>query len=127
MVVLRYLIIVIVFLKFKGDVVDIKFENLAKIDILIQMVEQLESKVSGTKRWLNINETAHYLGYSKDRIYKFQNNTFIENLHFYKKQGKILFDRVAIDEWVICKDKTNEINQSSRQTVDNILSSIKKT
>ena len=100
MVVLKYLIIVIVFLKFKGDVVDIKFENLAKIDILIQMVEQLESKVSGTKRWLNINETAHYLGYSKEYIHKLKDSSLFLNKHYYKKSGKLLFDKDELDLWV---------------------------
>ncbi len=106
---------------------DIKFENLAKIDEILNQLQQINKKITLEKRWLTVADLSKYLGYSKDRIYKFQNNTFIENLHFYKKQGKILFDRVAIDEWVVCKDKTNEINQSQRQIVDNILSSIKTT
>ena len=41
---------------------NIPFENLSKIDLLLEKLEILESKVTGEKRWLNISETAHYLG-----------------------------------------------------------------
>ena len=105
---------------------DFKFENLVKIDEILNQLKQINKKIDLEKKWLTVSELSKYLGYSKDRIYKLKTMTFIENLHFYKKQGKILFDRVAIDEWVICKENTNETNQSERQTVDNILSSIKK-
>jgi len=105
---------------------DFKFENLEKIDDILSQLQQINKKINLEKRWLTVNELSKYLGYSKDRIYKFISNTFILNLHFYKKNGRILFDRVAIDDWVVCKENTNEINQSERQTVDNILSSIKE-
>jgi excisionase family DNA binding protein len=105
---------------------NIPFENLAKIDDILNQLQQINKKITLEKKWLTVTELSKYLGYSKDRIYKFISNTFIENLHFYKKNGKILFDRVAIDDWVVCKGNTNEINQSERQTVDNILLSIKE-
>ena len=106
----------------------IDMENINLIKNMANSLEVIKKALESmqTKRWLTVAELAKYLGYSKDRIYKFKESVFIENLHFYKKQGKILFDRVAIDEWVVCKDKTNEINQSQRQIVDNILSSIKE-
>ena len=105
---------------------DFKFENLEKIDEILNQLTQINKKINLEKRWLSVAQVAKYLDYSKDRIYKLQSNTFIKNLHFYKKNGKILFDRVAIDEWVVCKENTNEINQSQWQTVDNILSSVKE-
>jgi hypothetical protein len=79
---------------------DIKFENLAKIDLLIEKIEQLESKINGAKKWLNINETAYYLGYSKEYIHKLKDSSFILNKHYYKKSGKLLFDRDELDLWV---------------------------
>jgi hypothetical protein len=96
---------------------DIKFENLAKIDLLIEKIEKLESKVSSTKRWLNITETAYYLGYSKEYIHKLKDSSFILNKHYYKKSGKLLFDKDMLDIWVISsqnydinpKDIANEI------------------
>jgi hypothetical protein len=107
----------------------IDMENINLIKNMANNLEVIKKSISSiqTKRWLTVTELSKYLGYSKDRIYKFKESVFIENLHFYKKQGKILFDRVAIDDWIVCKDKTNETNQSQRQIVDNILSSIKTT
>lgn len=106
----------------------VEFENINLIKKMSHDIELLKNMFldSSSKRWLSVKDLAIYLSYSKDRIYKMKDSTFIEGIHFFKKSGKILFDRVAIDEWVICKDNTNEINQSQRQAVDNILSSIKK-
>jgi len=78
---------------------DIKFENLAKIDeILILLNKQQNNNIE--KRWLNVSETAHYLGYSKDHIHKMKSDTFILDLHYYKKAGRLLFDRIELDTWV---------------------------
>ena len=103
-------------------------ENINLLKTMANDLETIKKSLSSiqTKRWLTTKEVAEYLGYSKDRIYKFKNSSFTENFHFYKKEGKILFDKVAIDDWVICKEKTNETNQSQKQIVDNILSSIEK-
>ena len=90
----------------------------------IELIKKALENQSG-KRWLSVKELSEYLGYSKDHIYKLKEDTFIENIHFYKKTGKIIFDRVAIDSWMVGKE-TDDINQSRRQIVDNILSSIKK-
>ena len=105
---------------------NVEFENINLIKQIFNDMRLLKKLLLDTnkKRWLSVKELAIYLSYSKDRIYKFKDNIFIEGIHFYKKSGKILFDRVAIDEWVISEEKTNEINQSQRQVVDNILSSI---
>ena len=105
----------------------ILFENLALLPNLLKEIEQIKKEIvaGATKRWLNVREVALYLGYSKDRIYKIKDEYLIEGLHFYNKTGKILFDRVAIDDWVVGKD-SDEINQSQRQIVDNVLSSVRK-
>lgn len=91
---------------------DIKFENLAKIDLLIEKLEKLESVVTGSKRWLNVAETAHYLGYSKDHIHRLN----ILGQHYHKKSGKLLFDKLELDKWVTfdqdrmdAKDIANEV------------------
>ena len=90
---------------------------------LKQIKKQLEGE--GTKRWLNVRELALYLGYSKDRIYKIKDEYLIEGEHFYNRTGKILFDRVAIDSWVVGKD-TYETDHKQRQVVDHILLSVKE-
>ena len=79
---------------------NIKFENLAKIDLLLEKIEFLDQKVSSDKRWLNTSETAIYLGYSKEHIPKLKNSYFIEGKHFYKKAGRVLFDKIELDNWV---------------------------
>ncbi|WP_200763347.1 helix-turn-helix domain-containing protein [Nitrosophilus alvini] len=106
---------------------DIKFENLNKIEKIEKDIEAIKKALTNStqKRWLNVKELSQYLGYSKDRIYKLKNEQFIENIHYFKKAGKILFDRVAIDDWVVGKER-DDTDQSQRQIVHNILSSIKK-
>lgn len=101
--------------------------NINLIQDIAKDIETIKKTLASiqTKRWLNTKELAEYLGYSKDRIYKLKEDVFIEDLHFYKKTGKILFDRVAIDDWVVGKDY-HEVIQSRQHIVDNILLSVKK-
>lgn len=105
----------------------IDMENINLIKEMANDIELIKKSLSNqsAKRWLNVKELATYLGYSKDHIYKLKEDTFLENIHFYKKTGKIIFDRVAIDSWMVGKE-TDDINQSRRQIVDNILLSVKK-
>ncbi|MEA3498051.1 MAG: hypothetical protein U9R16_03220 [Campylobacterota bacterium] len=100
---------------------DIKFENLAKIDLLIQMMEQLESKVSGAKRWLNITETAHYLGYSKEYIHKLKDSSFFLNKHYYKKSGKLLFDKDELDIWVTSSQTTMNPKEIAKEVLKDLI------
>jgi len=79
---------------------NIPFENLIKIDEILLKMDMLVQKVSGAKRWLNVIETAHYLGYSKEYIHKLKDSNFILNKHYYKKSGKLLFDKDELDLWV---------------------------
>lgn len=105
----------------------IQMENINLIKDMAKDIETIKKSLSSmqSKRWLNTKELAFYLGYSKDRIYKLKEDVFIENLHFYKKTGKIIFDRVAIDDWMVGKEN-HETIQSQRHIVDNVLLSIKK-
>ena len=104
---------------------NINFEDLKLLPQMFELIQKLNSNLenSFTKRWLSVRELAEYLSYSNDRIYKLKDEHFIEGIHFYKKSGKILFDRVTIDSWMV-EGKSNETNQSQRQIVDNVLSSI---
>lgn len=105
----------------------IEFESLKLLPQMYALIEKLNSNLENmhTKRWLSVKELATYLSYSSDRIYKIKEEHFIEGTHFFKKSGKILFDRVAIDSWVVGKD-TLETNIQQRQIVDNVLLSIGK-
>lgn len=104
---------------------NINFEDLKLLPQIFELIEKLSRQLEegSAKRWLSVKELAEYLSYSNDRIYKLKDEYFIEGEHFYKKSGKILFDRVAIDSWMVEKE-SNETNQSQRQIVDNVLSSI---
>lgn len=106
----------------------INMENINMIDKIATDIELIKKTLTNAtpKRWLNIKELADYLGYSKDRIYKIKEECFIQGEHFYIKTGKILFDRVAIDSWVVGRTNTNDTHKSKRQIVDNILSSVNK-
>jgi predicted DNA-binding transcriptional regulator AlpA len=105
----------------------IEFESLKLLPRMFELIEKLNRQLEegNTKRWLSVKELAKYLSYSDDRIYKIKEEHFIEGRHFYKKSGKILFDRVAIDSWMVEKE-SNETSFTQRQIVDNVLSSIGK-
>ena len=100
---------------------DIKFENLAKIDLLIEKIEKLESKVSGAKRWLNISEASHYLGYSKDHIHKLKNSSFILGVHYHKKSGKLLFDKIELDNWVTFDTDTKDAIDIANEVLKDLI------
>jgi len=106
---------------------DIQLENLKMLPRMLEIIEMMKEELSNihAKRWLNVKELAEYLGYSKDRIYKLKAEHLIEGIHFYNRTGKILFDRVAIDSWVVGKDD-RETDRTRRQVVDHVLSSIKE-
>jgi len=107
---------------------NVNFEDLKLLPQMFALIEQMnkELKTTTAKRWYNAKELAEYLGYSKDRIYKIKAEYFIEGVHFFNKTGKILFDRVAIDSWVVEGETTNDINITRQQVVGDILSSIKE-
>jgi predicted DNA-binding transcriptional regulator AlpA len=104
----------------------IEMENINLIKSIAQDIELIKKSLtsSSQKRWMTVKDLSEYLGYSKDRIYKIKEDFLVENHHFYKKTGKILFDRIAIDEWMCGRD-SDEIVKSQRQIVDNVLSSLK--
>lgn len=106
---------------------EIELEHLRMLPRMLEIIEMMKKEMDkGTaKRWLNVKELAEYLGYSKDRIYKIKEQYFIEGVHFHNRTGKILFDRVAIDSWVVGKDD-RETDIAQRQVVDNVLSSVKE-
>jgi len=100
---------------------DIKFENLAKIDILLERMDKLEAKILGEKRWLNIAETSHYLGYSKDHIHKLKNDSFILGKHYHKKSGKLLFDKAQLDNWVTFDSNTKDAVDIANEVLKDLL------
>lgn len=96
---------------------NILFENLEKINDILEKLESLEQKISSDKRWLNAKEASHYLGYSKEHIHKLKDNYFMEGKHYHKKAGRVLFDKVELDNWVI--SSINNID--AKEIANNIL------
>jgi methylaspartate ammonia-lyase len=95
---------------------EIKLENLNLLESISNDIELIKKQLlnSSSKRWLSVKDLSEYLSYSSDRIYKLKDDVFIEGMHFYKKQGKILFDKYAIDKWITsstydAKEKVNQI------------------
>lgn len=96
---------------------EISFENLKKIDTILEKLESLESKISSEKRWLNTKEASFYLGYSKEHIYKLKDSYLIEGKHYFKKAGRVLFDKLELDNWV----QTTYLKATPESIVDSIL------
>lgn len=99
---------------------NIPFENLEKINTIIDKLNSLEQKISLEKRWLNVSETAKYLGYSKDHIHKLKNEHFIEGIHYHKKAGRVLFDKIELDKWVT----TYETKKDVKEIVNHVLKEV---
>lgn len=104
---------------------EIGLEHLEMIPTILSELEQMKKILSEDryKRWLTVKELAIYLGYSKDTIYKLKGDYFVEGTHFYNKTGKLLFDRVAIDDWVVSDNKSVH-KESIQQRVNAIVETV---
>lgn len=100
---------------------NLKFENLEKIDDILNKLNALEQKITSPKRWLNTKETAIYLGYSKDHIHKLKDTYFIEGQHFYKKAGRVLFDKTELDNWVTSSITLIDIDTIVKDVVKDLI------
>lgn len=92
---------------------NINFESLGKIDeiynLLILLKDEVNNKIE--KRWLTSEELALYIGYSKESIKRFlKDGEFELNYHYFKKDRKNIFDKNAIDEWIMSENKGVSIN-----------------
>ena len=102
---------------------DIALEHLSLLPEILEKLKWIEKSLANfeTKRWMNVKEVGKYLGYSTDHIYKLRDEEFVEGIHFHKK-GKLLFDRIEIDKWVI-GDSIN-LHQSAKERVNQIVESV---
>ena len=107
---------------------NVNFETLSQIpdiyQLLLQLNEQIENRVE--KRWLSTTETAHYLGYSKDSIEKKKKKgEFIVNVHYYQVERKRMFDKQALDKWVMGITSNNDsVKNKIDATIEGIISSM---
>lgn len=102
---------------------NINFESLGKIDDIYNLLVLLKNEVNNKieKRWLTSEELALYIGYSKESIKKFlKDGEFELNYHYFKKDRKNIFDKNAIDKWIMSENKGISIN--SEDLVNKLLS-----
>ena len=104
---------------------NINFESLGKIDeiynLLILLKDEVNNKIE--KRWLTSEELSLYIGYSKESIKKFlKDEEFELNYHYFKKDRKNIFDKNAIDKWIMSENKGVSIN--SEYLVNKLLSNV---
>lgn len=98
------------------------FEELKEQIIALQnQIQSLDKKILGEKRWLNIKETAHYLGYSKEYLHKLKDSSFILGVHYYKKSGKLLFDKDQLDLWVTTIDNKIDVKQLADEILKDLI------
>lgn len=104
---------------------NINFESLGKIDEIYNLLVLLKNEVNNKieKRWLTSEELALYIGYSKESIKRFlKDGEFELNYHYFKKDRKNIFDKNAIDEWIMSENKGVSIN--SEYLVNKLLSNV---
>ncbi|WP_345974779.1 helix-turn-helix domain-containing protein [Sulfurimonas sp. HSL3-7] len=89
----------------------VDFEVLEQIPKLLEVMLQVKSTLetnSTEKRWLNTKELAEYTGYKLETIKaKIKKNDFVLGTHYYKREGKLLFDKSEVDNWVMGIDSVN--------------------
>lgn len=96
-----------------------------ELQLLNKKINTLLELVATPKQWLNVNEVSHYLGYSKERIYKMvKSNRFKQGIHYHKKIKKLLFNKSELDKWVISDTPINSTNYNVDEVIGDILSSI---
>jgi hypothetical protein len=104
---------------------NINFESLGKIDEIYNLLVLLKDEVNNKieKRWLTSEELALYIGYSKESIKRFlKDGEFELNYHYFKKDRKNIFDKNAIDKWIMSENKG--VSMNSEYLVNKLLSNV---
>lgn len=102
---------------------NIKFENLDKIDEILKVLNNIQHIQKNGKRWMSTEEIVNYLPYSKDTINTMiKNGDFIKDTHYYQKSRKRIFDKYAIDNWVLESKPitSNNINAIINEIISSI-------
>ncbi len=89
----------------------VTLEDFTKVLQYLETISRkLDEKIQ--KKWLSTKELAEYTSYKLNTIQaKIKTNQFIENVHYYKKGGKLFFDRLAIDKWIIGINDEQDLTQ----------------
>ncbi|MDP3588884.1 MAG: helix-turn-helix domain-containing protein [Sulfuricurvum sp.] len=105
----------------------LEIKELDVINEVFAIVKDLKKMInnSNSKKWMSVNELAEYICYSKDAIYKMIGTQFIENYHFYKQSGKLLFETEKIDQWIRSPKIKPANHVEIDSNIDDIFKSIK--
>lgn len=106
----------------------VEIEEITQISKMLVSIKESLATGSIQKRWFNTKELSEYLGYKRETILsKVKKNDFLLGIHYYKQGGLLLFDKLAVDNWVMGIRSTNDIayeNDKINSTIEDILSSI---
>lgn len=101
---------------------------LESIPTVLKQLKIIDQKLDSSvdKRWLNTQELANYTGYKLETIKsKIKKHDFIIGVHYFKRDGKLLFDKFEIDKWVMgIKPFNIEFENDCLNIVDEVLSSL---
>jgi len=100
-------------------------EDIPTVLIQLKLIDK-KLDLNIEKRWLNTRELANYTGYKLETIKsKIKNHEFIIGVQYFKRDGKLLFDKFEVDRWVMGIKPTDiELNNDCSNIVDEVLASI---
>lgn len=100
-------------------------QTIPKIEKRLEIIDKkLDSNIE--KRWLNTQELANYTGYKFETIKaKIKNNDFIRSVHYFKRDGKLLFDKFEVDNWIMgIQPSKLEFDNDCSGIIGNVLASL---
>lgn len=105
---------------------NIDFENLTKIPEMIELLKEINLKLNDQvqSNWLSVTQLTKYIDYSKSTIYKkIDSNEFVQNVHYYRQDKKLMFDKGEIDNWIRGTYTANNSAYASNESIiDDLLS-----
>ena len=71
---------------------------MTEFERLSEQMNRIETMLFSTKRVLNIQETSKFTNLTERTIYK---KTSLGEIPHYKQAGKLFFDRLELEEWLL--------------------------
>jgi hypothetical protein len=83
---------------------EINFENINKIERVLEILKSMQKEKQVERRWLSTAEAAEYTTYSVEQINKFvKSGELYRDKHYLQRdrKGKRVFDKYELDAWII--------------------------
>ena len=103
---------------------NVQLENLEQIPNIINLLNEINSKLNNQveSKWLTVKQLIKYIDYSRSTIYKkVDSNEFIQNVHYYRQEKKLIFDKNEIDNWIKGFNQTTNNYQNNDLLIDTLL------